>query len=71
MGGRRKLQDIFVDAKVPRIARDRTPLVVCDDRIVWVPGTAISADFRVSGGESGVILLKFTRLERKTLGGKV
>ena len=40
LGGRsKKLQDYFVDRKVPRADRDRVPLVVDgDDRIVWVVG---------------------------------
>ena len=65
--GRKKLQDIFVDAKVPLRSRDTTPLVVHpDDRIVWVPGHAISADFRVNGGEDAVIRLTLTRLGGKS-----
>lgn len=42
-GHRRKLQDLFVDAKVDRVLRARRP-VVCDaDDIVWVPALARSA----------------------------
>src|SRR5207248_10393340 len=64
--GRKKLQDVFVDAKLPQVNRDRVPLIVNDeDRIVWVPGYAVSADFRVNAGEDAVILLKFTRMGEK------
>jgi tRNA(Ile)-lysidine synthetase-like protein len=38
VGGRTKLQDIFVDAKVPRRARASWPLVVRGDEVVSVPG---------------------------------
>jgi tRNA(Ile)-lysidine synthase len=66
LNGRRKLQDLFVDACVPRDQRDRAPLVVdAHDRIVWVPEHTVCADFQVSGGEDGVILLKLTRLGGK------
>ncbi len=66
MGGSKKLQDVFVDAKLARADRDRTPVVTtADDRVVWVPGHAISADFGVSGPEHPMILLKFTRLGGK------
>jgi len=59
MAGRKSLQDFFVDRKVPREARDRTPLVVDrDDRVVWVAGHAISADFRVTEGTRAVVILK-------------
>jgi tRNA(Ile)-lysidine synthase len=33
-----KLQDVFVDAKVPARARDTWPLVTLDDAVIWVPG---------------------------------
>lgn len=39
-GGTRKLQDVFVDAGVPRPVRDLVPVVVADDRVLWVPGLA-------------------------------
>jgi len=42
--GTRKLQDIFVDAKVPREDRDLWPLVFAGDRLAWVPGIAVDAD---------------------------
>jgi tRNA(Ile)-lysidine synthase len=38
--GTRKLQDVLVDARVPREARDALPLVVVGGEIVWVPGVA-------------------------------
>ena len=39
-GRRKKVQDLFVDAKVPRSERDAWPLVVSGDEIVAVPGIA-------------------------------
>jgi tRNA(Ile)-lysidine synthase len=43
-GGRtRKLQDILVDAKVPRHLRDSLPLVFAGGELAWVPGVAIDA----------------------------
>lgn len=38
--GTRKLQDVFVDAGVPRLARDLVPVVATADRVLWVPGLA-------------------------------
>jgi tRNA(Ile)-lysidine synthase len=37
-GRRRKIQDVFVDAKVPRSQREAWPLVVRGDEVVAVPG---------------------------------
>ena len=59
--GRKKLQDLFVDAKVPRWQRDEVPVVTdSSDSVVWVPGLGVSEDFRVSPAEGKVILLRFT-----------
>lgn len=39
-GRRKKIQDLFVDAKVPRAARETWPLVVEGDEVIAVPGIA-------------------------------
>jgi tRNA(Ile)-lysidine synthase len=39
-GRSKKVQDLLVDAKVPRAERDGWPLVVCGDEVVAVPGLA-------------------------------
>ena len=39
-GRRKKVQDLFVDAKVPRAERDAWPVVVCGGEVVSVPGIA-------------------------------
>ncbi|HXF97721.1 MAG TPA: tRNA lysidine(34) synthetase TilS [Gaiellaceae bacterium] len=39
-GRRKKLQDLFVDAKVPRRERDAWPVVVAGEEVVAVPGIA-------------------------------
>jgi tRNA(Ile)-lysidine synthase len=56
IGGRgtRKLQDIFVDARVPREERDRWPLVFAGEKVAWVPGVALDADAAFVPGEAGV-----------------
>ncbi len=43
-GGTRKLQDILVDARVPRAVRDRLPVVCRDGRPVWLPGHPCGLD---------------------------
>ena len=53
LGGRgtRKLQDIFVDARVPREDRDAWPLVFAGDSLAVVPGIAVSAEMATRAGE--------------------
>jgi tRNA(Ile)-lysidine synthase len=59
LDGRKTLQDFFVDRKVPRAERARTPLVVdAGDRIVWVAGHGIAEDFRVSDRTRAVVILR-------------
>ena len=47
--GQKKLQDFFVDAKIPREERERVPLLVAGERIAWVVGHRIAEEFRWSG----------------------
>ncbi len=49
--GSRKLQDIMVDARVPREERDGWPLVFAGERLAWVPGIAVDTDFLSPAGE--------------------
>lgn len=45
--GRRKLQDLFTDARLPRSRRSGVPVVECDGEIVWVPGFRVAHDWVV------------------------
>ncbi|HUI06563.1 MAG TPA: tRNA lysidine(34) synthetase TilS [Verrucomicrobiae bacterium] len=48
MDGEKKLQDFFVDEKVPRRIRGRVPLLcAADGRIAWVVGHRIAEPFKV------------------------
>lgn len=44
-GRTKKLQDVFVDAKVPRAERDAWPVVVEGDEVVAVPGLAVAPGY--------------------------
>jgi len=62
MKGTVKLQDFFVNAKVPRAQRDRVPLVLSGDEIVWVVGYRVSEGFKVTDKTRRSIRLETTRL---------
>lgn len=47
LSGTRKVQDIFVDRKVPRESRTHIPLIECNDEIVWIPGYRVAAGYAV------------------------
>lgn len=67
--GRKKLQDLFVDAKVERAQRDATPVIVDSaGQIIWVAGHALAEEFRVTDRTKAVVILK--RLPVEVVGGK-
>jgi tRNA(Ile)-lysidine synthase len=47
MRGSKKVQDIFVDAKLARERRASVPLFDCAGEIVWVPGYRIARDWEI------------------------
>ena len=47
MAGHKKLQDLFIDLKVPRSRRRTLPLLLAGEEILWVPGCARSDFARV------------------------
>jgi tRNA(Ile)-lysidine synthase len=63
LGGRKKLQDYFVDRKVARELRATVPIVVDGmDRIVWVAGYEIDEAFRVTDPAQAVLILKLRQV---------
>ena len=63
LGGRKKLQDFFVDRKVARSERHTVPIVADRTRgIVWVVGHTVADGFRVTPGTKGMLILKATKL---------
>lgn len=62
MSGRRKLQDLFTDAGLPRNWRDRIPLVVAPEGVAWAVGLRLAnwaAVQRDENGEAEAVLLTF------------
>ncbi len=60
MTGEKKLQDFFVDEKVPRRQRNRVPVVCATDgRIAWVVGHRIAEPFKVTGRTRRVLAIRF------------
>jgi tRNA(Ile)-lysidine synthase len=62
MGGQVvKLADFYTNQKVPRLARDRLPLLVATWGIAWVPGFRPDERARVSQATAQVLSLRFLR----------
>ena len=67
LGGHKKLQDLFVDEKIPQQQRDCIPLVVdSQDRIIWAVGLRMGEQFRVTEDTT-----KFLKLSAAPLADKV
>ncbi len=63
LGGRKKLQDVLVDRKVPRAERDGIALVVDGaDRILWIAGHLIAEEARVTERTQSVVILELSHL---------
>jgi tRNA(Ile)-lysidine synthase len=68
LGGEKKLQDIFVDAKVPREERDCVPIIADERGIVWVVGHCI--DERVAVTKATRRAIRLTARRNRVDGGR-
>jgi tRNA(Ile)-lysidine synthase len=60
--GTRKLQDIFVDLRIPARERATWPLVVSGERIVWVCGLVSTEEGRIGPETKEIIRLTWERM---------
>jgi tRNA(Ile)-lysidine synthase len=52
---RRTLKNLFQEAGVPPWERDRLPLLVCGEDVVWVPGLGVDARYQAARNATGVL----------------
>lgn len=57
LGRRKKLQDFFVDEKIPRDERDKIPLLTSANNIVWVIGYRLDDRYKVDKNTRRVLKL--------------
>ncbi|MCL5063106.1 MAG: tRNA lysidine(34) synthetase TilS [Nitrospiraceae bacterium] len=62
-GKRKKLQDYFVDEKIPRDERDAVPLLVCGNNIVWVIGYRLDDRYKVDKDTERVLKFEIKPLK--------
>jgi tRNA(Ile)-lysidine synthetase-like protein len=63
MGGHHiKLGEMMINAKIPRHARDRMPLLVSGERILWACGLRVDERARITSATRRVVRLRFSRL---------
>ena len=61
MEGCKKVKEYFIDSKVPRMERDRVPVLACGDDIVWLAGHRRDRRFLAGKDCRNPILVKFVR----------
>ncbi len=61
--GSKKLQDFFVDSRIPRVERPYVPLVVSKSEIVWVVGYRIADPFKLRPETNRVLRLQCCALQ--------
>ena len=59
MRGTKKIKDFMIDAKVPRYERDRIPMLVCGDMVLWVVGYTTSDAFKIHSGTRQYLYLRY------------
>ena len=57
----KRLQDILVDAHIPRHVRDNLPVVSDSEEIVWIPGVTVAESKRVTAATHRQLHLEIER----------
>ncbi len=63
-GKKKKLQDFFVDEKVPRFQRDSVPLLAVDNEIIWIGGYRLGYGYQMKCGQKQGLCIKLHKEER-------
>lgn len=61
--GKKKLQDFFTDAKIPRHQRRQIPLVISGEQLAWVVGLRLAEPFRVTACSREILCLEYRHSE--------
>lgn len=57
-GKKKKLQDFFVNEKVPRDERDKVPIVLSGEEIIWIAGYRGDERFNITSDTKKIVLLE-------------
>lgn len=60
LGGKKKLSDFFIDAKVPMYEKHSIPVLVSDGDIVWVCGKRLDDRFKLTSRTKNILKLIYT-----------
>ncbi len=61
MAAEKKLQDFYVDGKIPRLRRSSIPLIVSGRKIIWVCGLRLSDEVKITSGTRRILKLSYKK----------
>ena len=62
MQGTKKLKDLLIDAKIPRQERERVPVLMNGDEIIWVVGYRTSEPFKIRAETKRRLYLNYLKM---------
>ena len=58
-GGRKKLNRVFIDEKIPASLRDKIPVVAAGSEILWIPGGRMNEQYKITSTTGRVLELHY------------
>lgn len=58
MMGSKKVKDFFIDEKIPKEERDRIPIIVDEENILWIVGYRTSNIYRITDETKNVLVIE-------------
>ena len=62
MKGHKKIQDLFVDEKIPFNERDQVMIVCDEEKIIWVENNRINDGCKITGATKSIMVMSFREL---------
>ena len=62
MNGTKKVKNYFIDKKVPKELRDKTPLLVDDENIIWLIGYASSELYKITNETKKILIVDYNKI---------
>lgn len=61
-GGSKKLKDFFIDEKIDRNKRDTIPLILSQDKIIWIAPFRRSSDYKIDDGTRKILMIELEEI---------
>lgn len=58
MNGRKKVKDYFIDNKIPKDLREKIPIIMDDENIIWILGYATSELYKVTDTTRKILIIE-------------